>query len=198
MPRYAELQIAEAERADEHVDRGVPDLRLDRLPGLFEELLEAQLPLTSAEHVRLVSFRHTFTMLCEELGARGIPQSIQHDDLHMNNVYERDGAIRVLDWGDASIGHPFFSLFETFRFLAESNHLRPGNEWFTLLRDAYLEPWGSDHEAAFDLALRVGAVAHAIAWLHQRALLPAADRPSFDTGFAHILRLTLGAATPTS
>jgi hypothetical protein len=46
----------------------------------------------------------------------------KHGD-HMNNVYVKDGAIRVLDWGDASIAHPFFSLFETFRFLEELNGL---------------------------------------------------------------------------
>jgi hypothetical protein len=36
----------------------------------------------------------------------GIGETIQHDDLHMWNVYGR----RVLDWGDSSVAHPFFSL----------------------------------------------------------------------------------------
>ena len=55
----------------------------------------------------------------------------------------KDGALRVLDWGDASIGHPFFSLFETFRFLVELNRIPPGDRWFARLTDAYLEPWGT-------------------------------------------------------
>jgi hypothetical protein len=40
----------------------------------------------------------------------------------------------------------------------------------------------------FDLAVRIGAFAHAIAWLRQRDALPAEFRPGFDTGFAIVLR----------
>jgi hypothetical protein len=30
---------------------------------------------------------------------------VQHDDLPMANLYERDGRRRILDWGDSSISH---------------------------------------------------------------------------------------------
>jgi hypothetical protein len=116
----------------------------------------------------------------------------------MHNVHEKDGVLRVLDWGDASVAHPFFSLFETFRFFVEINGLRQDDPWFARLRDAYLEPWGSGQRATFDLALRVAGLAHAIAWLHQRKALLEADRREFDPSFAHILRLAmLGARAPT-
>jgi hypothetical protein len=126
-----------------------------------------------------------------ELDGVGIGSTTQHDDLHMNNVYVKDRVLRVLDWGEASISHPFFSLLETFRFLAELNLLPSDDAWFATLRDAYLEPWGSDRRATFELAIRVGGRAHTIAWLHERDALPPADRPGFDGGFAHILRLAL-------
>jgi hypothetical protein len=191
LPTYAELQIGETERSEEHLERSVPDLRLARLPTLYEELLQADLPLGAAERSAFEMLRPRFSELCEELDGAGIGPTVQHDDLHMNNVYLKNGTLRVLDWGDASIGHPFFSLFETFRFLVEMNRLPPDDPWFARLRDAYLEPWGPDHRATFDLALRVGGLAHAIAWLHQRDALPSADQPGFDEGFAHILRLAL-------
>jgi hypothetical protein len=191
LPSYAEMQIGETERTEEHLERRVPDLRLARLPTLYGELLRAELPLEAAERSALEAFRPHFFELCEELDGAGIGPTVQHDDLHMNNVYVKDGALRVLDWGDASIGHPFFSLLETFRFLVEMNRLPPDDPWFARLRDAYLEPWGQGHRGTFDLALRVGGLAHAIAWLHQRDALPSADRPGFDGGFAHILRLAL-------
>jgi hypothetical protein len=105
-------------------------------------------------------------------------------------VYLRGGALRILDWGDASIAHPFFSLFETFRFLERINRSGPDDPWFARLRDAYLEPWGAD-PASFDLALRVGGFAHAIAWVHQRDALREADRAEFDVGFDEILRLAM-------
>ena len=198
LPTYAELQIGDTERAEDHVARGVPDLGIARLPALYEEFLQADLPLAPEEVSALRAFRPVFSELCEELDGAGIGHTAQHDDLHMNNVYLKDGMLRVLDWGDASISHPFFSLFETFRFLAELNRIPSDDPWFTTLRDAYLEPWGPDHRATFELALRVGGLVRAIAWLHQRDALPSADRPGFDEGFVHILRLALHRAVHAS
>jgi hypothetical protein len=191
LPTYAELQIDETGHADEHVTLGVPDLRLARLPALYEGLLRAELPIEAAEKSALETFRPRFLELCEELDSAEIGPTVQHDDLHMNNVYVKDGALRVLDWGDASIANPLFSLFETFRFLSEINRLPADDPWYARLRDAYLEPWGSGLRETFELALRIGGLAHAIAWLHQRDALPEADRREFDGSFVHILRLAL-------
>ena len=99
--------------------------------------------------------------------------------------------LRVLDWGDASISHPFASLVVTFRFLDEINHLPPGDPWFARLRDAYLEPWGSGLVETFALAQRTGIFAHAIASLRQRAHFSAAARTTFDEDFRVILRRAL-------
>jgi Phosphotransferase enzyme family len=195
LPTYAELQIGETARTQQHLAHDVPDLRVARLPALYDELLRAELPLEAAERSALETFHPRFSELCEELDDAGIGPSVQHDDLHMNNVYVKDDTLRVLDWGDSSIGHPFFSLFETFRFLVERNRLPPEDPWFARLRDAYLEPWGPGRRLTFDTALRVAGFAHAIAWLHQRDALPDEDRRGFDPSFAHILRLALGRAT---
>jgi hypothetical protein len=191
LPFYAELQIGEIEQVGGHLAHGVPDLRLTNLSALYEDLLDAELPLETDEISALRAFHPRFDALCEELDGGRIGPSVQHDDLHMNNVYLRGDTLRVLDWGDSSIGHPFFSLFETFRFLVERNQLPLDDPWFARLRDAYLEPWGEGHLPTFDLSLRVGGLAHAIAWLHQRDALPHADRRAFDEPFAMILRLAL-------
>ena len=192
---YAELQIGESEHADEHVASGVPDLRLEALPALAEGLSRAELPLDPSEASALRALLPRFEEWCGELGSLGIGPSIQHDDLHMTNVYVKDDSVRVLDWGDSTISHPFFSLFVTFRFMAEKNRLPPDDPWFKRLRDAYLEPWGGDQRETFDLALRISGIAHAVAWLAQREALPAAQRPEFDRWFALILRLALTRAS---
>jgi hypothetical protein len=175
LPAYARLQIGETERAADHLAAGVPDLRLARLPARYGELQATGLPLVPGETAALAAFRQRFSDMCAELESHGIGATVQHDDLHMNNVYVKDGALRVLDWGDASISHPFFSLFETFRFLTELNRLGPGDPWFGRLRDAYLEPWGPGHAEVFDLALGIAGFARAIAWLDQRDALPERD-----------------------
>jgi len=190
LPEYARLQIGEIGRVPEHLARGVPDLRPERLPARYDDLLAAELPVDVTERAALDAFRPRLRELCEELDGAGVGPSVQHDDLHMNNVYLKDGSLKILDWGDASIGHPFFSLFETFRFLGSVNGLAPDDAWFARLRDAYLAPWGSPRET-FELAMRLAGLARAIAWLDQREALLESDRADFDVGFDEILRLAM-------
>jgi Phosphotransferase enzyme family len=195
LPAYAELQIGETNHVDEHLANGVPDRRLETLPALADQLLASELPLEPSERAALRTVLAEFEGPCEELQSLGIGPSIQHDDLHMTNVYLKEASLRILDWGDSAISHPFFSLFVTFRFLAEKNGLSADDPWFARLRDAYLEPWGGDRREAFDLALRLSGLAHVIAWLAQRAALPPSERPEFDRWFAVILRLALARAS---
>jgi hypothetical protein len=195
LPLYAELQQGETAYALDHVVHGVPDLRMAALPSGYERLLASELPLAIDDIHRLRAFASRFSELCTALADSGIAESIQHDDLHMNNLCLDDGKFRFVDWGDASIAHPFFSLVVTFRFLEEVNHLGPDDPWFRRLRDAYLEPWGNWWKETFELAIRVGWFAHAIAWTRQRDALPAEDRPDFDTAFVTILRRAVAQAS---
>jgi hypothetical protein len=188
LPRYAELQRGEAAHAHQHLAHGVPDLRLPTLPAGYEELLQLELPLERDGIRRLQDFAPRLSELCDELAAYGVPETIQHDDLHHANLYAHGGRLRVLDWGDASISHPFASLVVTFRFLEERTRLAPGDPWFARLRDAYLEPWGRDLGDAFALAVRVGTFARAIAYIRQRVALRPEERPLFDTDFSTVLR----------
>jgi hypothetical protein len=188
LPLYAELQRGEAAHAHDHLAHGVPDLRVATLPARYEELVRRDLPLGRGELGRLRGFAPRFERLCGQLAAHEVPETLQHDDLHMANVYAQGERLRLLDWGDASVSHPFASLVVTFRFLEERNQLSPGDPWFARLRDAYLEPWGGELTGAFALAVRVGAFAHTIAWARQRDHLPQAARPEFDKAFAIVLR----------
>jgi hypothetical protein len=188
LPSYAELQRGEAAHAREHLARGVPDLRLATWPAQYDKLLGRDLPLTVDDTGRLARFGPRFAELCAELAGYGVAETIQHDDLHTRSLYRRGGRLRVLDWGDSSVSHPFVSLVVTFRFLEEIGGLRPGGRWHARLRDAYLEPWGPGLAAAFELAIRAGAFAHAFAWVRQRDALRPGARPGFDSWFAVILR----------
>ena len=191
LPRYAELQRGEAAHAGDHLAHGVPDLRVGTFPERYDDLLSRALPLEPHEIEALRAFAPRFTELSAELDAAGIPASVQHDDLHQANVYDRDGTLRVLDWGDTSVSHPFGSLIVTFRFLEEVTGLEPGDPWFGRLRAAYLEPWGPGLDEVLELALRVTAFAHAFAWLRQRDHLPGDELERFDRWFAVILRRAL-------
>jgi hypothetical protein len=142
LPRYAELQRAEAVHTNQHLLGGVPDRRLAKFPTLYRELLAHASSLGSDQLERLHAFRQRFGELSAELDARGITETIQHDDLHGANVYRRDRELRILDWGDSCLSHPFRTLYVTLEHL----FLPRGDPWLGRLRDAYLEPWGRPAE----------------------------------------------------
>jgi len=191
LPRYAELQIGEAANAADHLAHGVPDLQVAMLPTRYAELLRRELPLEHDEVRRLRGFAGRFAELCTELDGHGVPGTLQHDDLHDVNVYAKSNRLRVLDWGDASISHPFASLVVTFRFVALRHELQPDDPWFARLRDAYLEPWGSRLAETFALAMRVGAFAHTFGWVRHRDHLSDEERARFDRPFGVVLRRAL-------
>ncbi|HET7388377.1 MAG TPA: hypothetical protein VFJ19_17120 [Nocardioidaceae bacterium] len=86
LPSYAELQRGECGRAADHERHGVPDLRLAVLPQRLEQLIRHPLPLGDEETARLRGLPDTFGRLCAELAERGVPETVQHDDLHMANT----------------------------------------------------------------------------------------------------------------
>jgi hypothetical protein len=100
------------------------------------------------------------------------PDRVTDDDLHLGNV----SGVRILDWGDASISHPFLSLVVLFW----NGELTEG------LRDAYLEPWG-DAAADLEIALRLGSVAHLFKWMRIREAMSPDERMSFDAWFPRVL-----------
>jgi hypothetical protein len=171
LPRYAEIQIALAPRAGELRDIGVPDFALATIPARVEAVLDDERAilldepegLTSAERDELRGRLPEVRALVEEIAAAGVPETIQHDDLHDGQVFVRDGREILSDWGDSCISHPFHTLTVTLRALAWRHELPPGGQALLRLRDAYLWPFGVDAAVA-DAAYRTGTLGRALAW----------------------------------
>jgi hypothetical protein len=164
LPEYARLQIEVAPHADEFLALGVTDERLAVLPERLRELLATRPPgLTDEEHRQALAAVPRFEEMCRALADDGLPETIQHDDLHDGQVFVCDGRYLVFDWGDSSVSHPLLSLTVTLRSIAWRLDLEPGGPELRRLRDIYLEPFGRDPEIA-DIAYRVGTVARGIAW----------------------------------
>ena len=163
LPRYAALQVAMTDQVETVLALGVPDLRLATLPERYGDLLD----LLDAEQ----RFRDALPQVVElrdRLAAYGIGETVQHDDLHDAQIFVRDGRSHVLDWGDACVSHPFFTL---------SVSLEGVLQWglydvedavdVAPFRDEYLAPFaaaypGIDLVAAVEPALRLGWVCRAI------------------------------------
>jgi hypothetical protein len=168
LPLYAGLQIDLADDADELLALGVPDLRLATLAARYEQLLEGLVELPADDRRGLEAKVPWVRESCEELASYGVPETIQHDDFHDGQVYVRDGRYLLLDWGDACVSHPFFTLSVTLEgVLAWGLDDIEDSVDVTPFRDAYLAPFRrmantAELEEAAAIAMRLGWVCRAV------------------------------------
>ena len=190
LPRYGESQLALATDHSRMLACGTPDRGPVQLPLEFGRLLDklASRPLeqgglTQQQAAALERVLPAYEGRCAELAASPIPDSLQHDDLHSNNVgwpgeMADLSSVRIIDWGDASIGHPFGTMLATLNSIAfEAGVPVDGRQFhdsrMLRLRDAYLEPFSSmcgveELRRSVALARSTGCVTRALAW--ERAL----------------------------
>ena len=186
LPVYARLQVDMAGAVAELLALGAPDMRLAVLPARYEELLaeldaldrpaiaarddRPRVPVVrpSDEMRRLRDAVPRVEAMCRDLAGYGIAETIQHDDLNDGAVYLRDGRYLILDWGDACVSHPFFSMSVALEgVIAWGVDDVEGSVDIAPFRDAYLAPFGleragEDLRAACALAMRLGWVCRAI------------------------------------
>jgi len=168
---YAEVQVRAAGHAEDLIAAGAPDRRLPRLRGLFEELV--------AGDADTLALAGPVDELAAELGAYGLPATIDHSDLHAGNVLAPGDRYVIFDWHEAAVTHPFFSMTVATRWLEHNHAVEPGGADDRRLRDAYLEPWGgygsrAELRAALDLALRLGPLTRALGWQRVLGSMPPA------------------------
>ena len=193
LQEYAAMQRELEPWADELVATGLTVAGPGELPAIRAALIadDALLllgqedGLTEAQRDELLAEQPAYAAQCADLAAYGIPLSLQHDDLHDNNAFgpvEPGGPLRVFDWGDAVLGHPFGVLLISLRVASDLLGVAESGPETRRLRDAYLEPWTgewdrADLRDAARLAVRVGGVSRADCY--RRAVLDwPADAPT--------------------
>jgi len=178
LPLYAGVQLDLMGDLAELLALGVPDLRLEVLPAKVEEVLGAVVDLPDGERRRFEASLPWVRNACQELAAAGIPETIQHDDLHDGQVFVRDGRYLLLDWGDACVSHPFFSLSVTLDgVIAWGVDDVEDSEPTEPFRDAYLEPFRG--RTTSDL-VALSATARRLGWLC-RAVNSRLSQPSDES-----------------
>jgi hypothetical protein len=170
LQRYARMQRALVTRTQDLLALGMPDLRPQVLPGRFEALLARpalRSTIDEAQYEALAAFAPVLREHCRELDGLGIPASLDHGDLHPNNVFGQGERALASDWGDGAVAHPFSTLLVLLRSAAEFFDA----DGLAAVRAAYLEPWmedgyrSADVERAAYLAMRVAPVLRAVAWV---------------------------------
>jgi hypothetical protein len=159
----ARIQLAVADDVDALLALGVPDHRLAGVPERYAALMDQ----IDAEP-RFRDAQSYVEQLCAELASYGIPDSIQHDDLHDAQVFVRDGTQLIMDWGDACVSQPFCVLSVALEgVIAWGLDDVEGSVDTAPFRDAYLAPYAErfpdlDLAAAVVPALRLGWAIRAV------------------------------------
>ncbi|MET7678669.1 aminoglycoside phosphotransferase family protein [Streptomyces seoulensis] len=190
---YARMQRALVPRVGELGALGVPRLRVGEVPASFDRLRAGTGALEMDQPAQLDTLRSRLADWCAELDALGVPDSLDHADLHEGQLFHPGpGRFTYFDWGDALVSHPFASL----RIPAQRAAERFGPGVLPRLRDAYLDPWTdlglstAELRRAAHLAWRLGALGRARAWTRlfptatvgpegARSLLETGDAPPF-------------------
>jgi hypothetical protein len=175
LERYAHLQHSVTPYAEELLAAGATDLRPSAAADLVAELaarddlhlLDGQHGLTRDEVGRLRELAVPGAQaVAAQLASAEVPATIQHDDMSPSNALLQGPWV---DWGDASVAHPFASLLTALDATAG----RPGGaSHVSVLRSAYLAVWAqltglaSDVlEREADLALLLAPVGRVVSWL---------------------------------
>jgi hypothetical protein len=178
LAEYAELQRELTPHVGDLLAVGVPDLRPGKIPGHLSALMDLPVVRSGLDISRVRPQQPAFQEECDELAASPVAPTLQHDDLHDNNVFVFHDRFAFFDWGDSCVSHPFGTLLVTLRVAASKAEVKAGDPLLERLRSAYLEPWTGEHSRAdlrrwAYLAMRVSKVCRAHSYV--RALSGADD-----------------------
>jgi hypothetical protein len=151
----ADIARAMEPDVDELLAAGVPDFRLAVLPDRYAALVAAD-----GIEQRFRDALPRVREMADELAAYDVTETLQHDDLHDGQVFVRDDRQLILDWGDAVVSHPFFTLSVTLEgVVAWGLDDVEGSVDIDPLIDRYLaryDPGRPELRDAIPVALRLG------------------------------------------
>jgi len=157
----ADLHRAVEPDVDDLLAAGVPDHRLAGLADCYAELVD-RIDVEPRFRVAVSRVRD----LVDELASYGVTETLQHDDLHDGQVFVKDGRNLVMDWGDAVVSHPFFTLSVTLEGgVAWGLDDVEGSEDIEPYVETYLARYAPDRpelREAVPAALRLGWVCRAL------------------------------------
>jgi hypothetical protein len=157
---YAEIQIAWlndlallrrlgcSDRGPRRLAEQIDDLLADAQSGRGAVGLGHPRGLNEQELHELRALAPRLKAACAEWAAGGVPETLEHGDIHAENIAVRDGQFTYFDWTDGCIAHPFVCLTTL------GENAKPA------LRDrltrAYLECWRDlASRAELDMAVRL-------------------------------------------
>lgn len=170
-PEWARAQVAALDWLDEMRAAGCPDRGLDATLEAWRVVLDTSPEmalLTDAEREELATATGRAESLVREFWACGIPDTLSHGDLHPGNVAHDGQEVRIFDWTDGCVTHPFL----------DGSHLARVLDWYGTgegeaerVMQAHAGPWrdafpGADVDRALELAPLADLVFQTVTFAH--------------------------------
>ncbi|MBD3923653.1 aminoglycoside phosphotransferase family protein [Nocardioides cavernae] len=158
-PVWAAAQLASLDWLDALRASGCPDRGLEPTLAAWRRVLaddpEMAL-LADDERVAVLGAADEVEAQVREFWATGLPDTLAHGDLHLGNVAYDGQALRLFDWTDACISHPFLDGSHLAYFVASDT----AGEDTDQLVGAFAEPWREAYpDADVDRALALAPLA---------------------------------------
>lgn len=118
--RWADAQIAAIGQVPALLAAGLPHRGLEPTVTGFRALLEHSTELALLDAVELAAIRGSADRAIElvrELWHAGVPDTLAHGDLHLDNVAWDGETLRLFDWTDGCVSHPFLDIAHLTRFM---------------------------------------------------------------------------------
>ncbi len=151
---FTAMQASIKNHVESFINIGVPDWRLNRLPELYKELLTYKDILLAdglTENVigDLEKLYSKVGSLCQKLSAFNIQESVVQPDFNDNNTLLADSLkkITIIDLGEISISHPFFSLINCLIQVKKHHKITETDALYIKMQDACFENFKSDSSA---------------------------------------------------
>ncbi len=112
----------------------------------------------------------------EQVAALGMPLTLNHNDLHENNVFDIDGELRFFDFGDALLTEPLAQLVIPISAVRNRLECPADDPRLARVADAALEVWSdlvpaADLRAALPAALQLGRLGRLESWVRVGAAM---------------------------
>ena len=170
-PRWAQAQIAALDWLEELRAAGCPERGLEVTLAAWHDVLDTSPEmalLTDAERQELAPATARADALVREFWGCGIPDTLSHGDLHPGNVAYDGREVRIFDWTDGCVSHPFL----------DGSHLARVLDWYGTgdgeaerVMQAHAGPWrdafpGADVDRALELAPLADLIFQTVTFAH--------------------------------
>jgi Phosphotransferase enzyme family len=144
----ARLQIESIDRGSQMLGAGAHDLITTVLSELIEPFLnsiaqlmdrQSKVPPAALNHTELLTLADFLKSAIDALGAAGIPDTLGHLDLNPGNIIVSKDRCTFLDWAEAYVGNPLFSLEYLVQHAGRA--FREGSDLRTRMTAAYCAQW---------------------------------------------------------